>query len=387
VTSQPRIDVALQAALDGVPGVVALATTATETIYEGAFGGRAATAGASMTVDTVFWLASMTKAVVSVAAMQLVEGGKLGLDSPIADVVPELRSPQVLTGFDASGAPVLRAAVGEVTLRQLLAHTSGYGYGFWNAELVRYQQHHSIGVVPTDWDELRGAPLLFDPGTGWNYGISHDVVGKMIEAVSGLSLDEYLAAHVLGPLDMTDTGVSLSPAQHSRQATMHARQADGSLAPMEFPVGNGPGFCMGGGALCGTGRDYLRFLRMVMNQGAFDGTRVLSQESVAEMARNQIGEWQVPPLRCAMPAFTNEVDFFPGMPKKWGLGFLITTELAPTGRSAGSLAWAGLGNTYYWIDQQAGVAGLILMQILPFADKRALEVSSAFESAVYDALV
>jgi methyl acetate hydrolase len=381
-----RIDEMLGAAVDGAAGVVALATTATETIYQGAFGRRGVTGDTAMTLDTIFWLASMTKAVVSVAAMQLVERGDLALDSPIADVLAALGSPQVLAGFDPSGSPTLRPAVGEVTLRHLLSHTSGYGYGFWSEGLAQHQRYHHIGVVPGNWDELANAPLLSDPGRRWIYGIGHDVAGKMVEAASGLSLDAYLATHVLGPLGMVDTGVSLSAEQRLRVATMHSRQSGGSLAAIDFVTGGGPGFCMGGGALCGSGLDYLQLLRMFLNRGSVDGRQVLAPDSVAAMGRDQIGELWVSPLRSAMPAFTNDVDFFPGLPKKWGLGFLINTEPAPTGRSTGSLGWGGLANTYYWIDPLVGVAGVILMQILPFADPQALEIFAAFESAVYEAV-
>ena len=334
--SLSKIEQALAAAADGVAGVVALATTASETIYEGAFGRRAVTADIPMTLDTIFWLASMTKAVVSVAAMQLVERGDMALDAPVTDVLAALLPAQVLTGFDASGSPRLRPAVGKVTLRRLLSHTSGYGYSFWSEALVQHQRHHGLGVVPGNWDELGNAPLLSDPGSRWSYGISHDVAGKMVEAVSCLSLDEYLHSEVLGPLGMADTGVSLSPAQRSRVATMHARQPDGSLAPMAFPVGGGPGFCMGGGALCGTGPDYLRLLRMILNQGTVDGRRVLSADSVAEMGRNQIGELWVSPLQGAMRAFTNDVDFLPGMPKKWGTCLAGSTTFVRCARIVGN---------------------------------------------------
>jgi CubicO group peptidase (beta-lactamase class C family) len=252
--------------------------------------------------------------------------------------------------------------------------------------LVRHQRYHDIGVVPGNWDELADAPLLSDPGRRWIYGIGHDVAGKLVEAASGLKLDGYLDTHVLGPLGMVDTGVSLSIAQRLRVATVHSRQADGSLVPMDLVTGGGPGFSMGGGALCGSGLDYLQFLRMLLNRGTLDGRRVLSPDSVAEMGRSQIRDLWVTPLRSAMAAFSNDVDFFPSLPKKWGFGFVITTGPAPTGRSTGSMGWGGLANTYYWIDPLVGVAGVILMQILPFADQRALKVFAAFESAVYEAI-
>jgi CubicO group peptidase (beta-lactamase class C family) len=268
-----------------------------------------------------------------------------------------------------------------VTLRHLLTHTAGYGYDMWNPELGRWLHHTGLSRQVADWETAARQPLLFDPGARWNYGINTDFVGKAVEAVSGIRLDLYLADHVLGPLGMHDTGVALSDEQRARQARMHARGADGALQPMEFRVGGAPAFFMGGGALCGTGPDYIRFVRALLAGGA----GVLRPETVADMGRNHIGELFVGTMRTAMPAMSGDAEFFPGMPKKWGLGFLINTETAPTGRSAWSLAWAGLGNCYYWIDPAAGVGGLVLMQILPFADTAALDVFAAFETAVYAA--
>ena len=372
----------MQDAIADVPGVVAMATTATETLYAGAAGVRARGAAAPMTLDTVFHLASMTKAVTSVAAMQLVEQDRLSLDAPIGDVLPELASPKVLTGYGADGAPLLRAAAGPVTLRQLLTHSAGYGYDTWNAEIKQWNAVHGGPRLPTNWEQLRAAPLLFDPGTRWNYGINTDVVGKAVEAVSLLPLDQYWRAHVTGPLGMIDTGVTMTAEQRTRRALVHARAADGSLSPMDMARGEGPSFCMGGGMLCGTAPDYLRFVRMLLARGG----DILRPETVASMARNQMGGLAMLPMRSAVAERSNDVEFFPGMRKEWGLGFMINTERAPSGRSAGSLAWAGLANTYYWIDPARGVGGVVMMQVLPFADARCLEVLSAFETSVYGLL-
>ncbi len=376
-----RIDRVLRDAVR-LPGIVALATTADETIYQGAFGRRDVSQPAPMTADTVFYLASMTKAVTSVAAMQLVEQGRLSLDAPIGEVLPALASPNVLHGFDASGDPILRPASRPVTLRQLLSHSSGYGYVTWNADLLRFHERTGIPAIPANWDEMRQIPLLFEPGTRWNYSISTDLVGRAVEAVSGETLEAYILAHVLAPLGMHDTAATLSPQQRSRAARVHARQPDGGLVPIEHSSGNGMGFFGGGGGLCGTGPDYLRFLRMLLA----GGQGVLRAETVAEMARNNIGEMNMLPMRSALPARSNDADFFPEIAKKWGLGFLINTADVPGRRRAGSLAWAGLANTYFWIDLDAGIAGAILMQVLPFADARALDVLEAFETAVYASL-
>jgi CubicO group peptidase (beta-lactamase class C family) len=382
------IDDALRtAAREGrVAGVVALATTDRDPLYAGAFGVRTVGQAAEMTVDSVFWIASMTKAVTTVAAMQMVEQGRLGLDDPAGDVLPELASPQVLEGFDPSGAPRLRPARRPITLRRLLTHTAGYTYGIWNADADRYEKHAELpGIITCRNDALR-APLVFDPGERWEYGINIDWAGKMVEKASDEALDGYFERHIFGPLGMTDTGFRLGPNQRERLVGMHARQADGSLAAIEFEMPQEPEFFMGGGGLYSTGPDYLRFARMILNRGSLDGAEVLRPETVDLMAQNHIGETDVCLLKTVLPDLSHDAEFFPGMVKKWGLGFMINTAEAPTGRAAGSLAWAGLGNTYFWIDPRRNVAGVILMQLLPFADPQALRTFAEFESGVYRAV-
>lgn len=366
-----------------VPGVVALAADDGHVVYEGAYGWRKIGSSSEMTLDTVFWIASMTKAVTSVAVMQLVERGQLKLDEPLDRHVPELALAQVLEGFDAAGAPRLRPTKRPITLRHLLTHTAGFTYDMWNADLVRYQEQAGIpGIIQCRKITLT-LPLAFDPGERWDYGINIDWVGQAVERVSGQSLEEYLRERVFVPLGMLDTGFVIGAAQRSRLASMHARNPDGSLTPIPFEVPQQPEFFMGGGGLYSTGRDYLTFLRMVLHGGRFNDAQVLRSETVADMARNQIGDLTVGALKTAIPSSTNDAEFFPGMVKKWGFGFMINTEEAPTGRSAGSLAWAGLANTYYWIDPKKRLTGLILTQILPFADAVCLSLFEQFERGIY----
>jgi CubicO group peptidase (beta-lactamase class C family) len=369
-----------------VPGAVALAVDRGGTLFEIAAGRRDLSGDVAMTTDTLFWIASMTKAIVSVAAMQLVEQGRLHLDAPIGTLLPALAAPQVLEGFDAAGAPLLRPARTAITLRQLLSHTAGYGYTIWSADLLRYVRQAGLSPIPANWDEVARTPLLFDPGTRWTYGTGVDMAGLAIEAASGESLADYLAGHVLGPLGMAETGFTLTPGQRARLARVHARMPDGGLRPIDWAVGNGQGFTGGGGELCGTARDYGRFLRMLLNGGALDGVRVLRADTVAGMGRNQIGDLAVTRLVSAAPKLARDVDLFPGMALKWGLGFLLTPAAGPHGRSAGSLTWGGLANCYYWIDPGRGVAGCLLTQILPFADAPALELFGAVERAAYGGL-
>ncbi len=359
-----------------LPGAVAVAVNRDGLLFE---------AAAALPADAIFWLASMTKAIVSVAAMQLVEQRRLGLDVPVASILPALAAPRVLEGFDASGTPLLRPARTAMTLRHLLTHTAGYGYNFWNADLGRALDHANLPRIPTSWDDVARTPLLFDPGTRWTYGINTDIVGLAVEAASGQTLDAYLRAHVLGPLGMHDTGFRLTPAQQSRLAPIHRRTSDGALRPIDWLVGDGQGFAGGGGGLCGTARDYARFLRMLLNGGALDGVRLLAAETIADMGRNHIGDLQVHTLATALPRLANDANFFPGMVQQWGLGFLLNTAPGPNGRSAFSLAWAGLANCYFWLDPAQGVAGCLLTQMFPFADAAVLEVFGAMERAIYAA--
>ncbi len=385
----PEIDRVLRQAAErgDVPGVVATAATRDGPIYQGAFGRRALPDGAAMTSDTVFWIASMTKAVTSAAAMQLVEEGKLALDRPIAETLPELAAPQVLEGFDAAGEPRLRPARRPITLRQLITHTAGFCYPIWNADIARYVQKTGIPEVASCRNAALALPLTFDPGERWDYGINIDWVGKAVERASGERLGAYFARHLFAPLGIKDTQFKLTPEHRARLAAMHARGEDGALAPIPFEVEQEPEFEMGGGGLYSTAADYLAFAQMFLNDGRpADGAQVLKPETVQLMAENAIGELNVRLLQTAMPASSNDAEFFPGMVKKWGLGFMITTEAVPGGRAAGSLAWAGLGNTYFWIDPRNSVAGVILMQLLPFADTKALALFDRFEKAVYAAL-
>jgi methyl acetate hydrolase len=379
------IDEALAEAVKSgrIPGVVALAANDKGPIYSGAVGVRSLAQSQPMTVDSVFWIASMTKAVTTTAAMQMVEEGKLKLDQPASEILPDLGSAQVLEGFDAAGSPQLRPAKRPITLRQLLTHTAGYTYDIWNENTGRYEKYANLPGIITCKDDALKTPLAFDPGDRWEYGINIDYAGKMVEKVSGQRLESYFHDRIFGPLGMTDTSFKLSPSQRERLVAMHARGDDGSLKPIEFEMPQEPEFFMGGGGLYSTGPDYLKFVRMFLNRGNLDGKTVLRPETVATMAQNQIGDLRVVMLKTVAPGSSTDAEFFPGMVKKWGLGFMINTETAPTGRSAGSLAWAGLGNTYFWIDPTKNVSGVILMQLLPFGDPQALQAFAAFESRVY----
>ncbi|MGE5158547.1 MAG: serine hydrolase domain-containing protein [Gemmatimonas sp.] len=372
------IDRALQAkvASGDIPGVVAMAANERTVLYEGAFGVRNMADGARMSRDTVFRIASMVKLLTSVAALQLVEQGKLRLDAPAADVDPSLAAEQVLAGFDARGAPRLRPAHKPITLRELLSHTSGFSYVLWDPNVVRYlkaARHHP---------HLPKKPLMFEPGTRWAYGNSIDHVGRMVEIASGQSLDRYFRDHITGPLGMEDTAFSLHPEQRAREASLHVREGSGRLVPQPLERQTTPTTFSGGGGIYSTVPDYLTLTRALLAGGSLGGIRILRRETVAQMAVNQIGHLEAGILRTTNPALSNDVDFFPGTRLRWTLGHMLNLDPVRHGRSAGSLTWAGLFNTYYWIDPTMGIAGVIMMQILPFADTRALAAYRQFERGV-----
>jgi methyl acetate hydrolase len=383
-----RIDGLLGAAVErgDVPGVVAVVVNREGVLYEGAFGKRNLTTGAPMTIDTVCWIASMTKAITGACTMQMVEQGKLDLDAPAEQWVPMLKEAQVLEGWDDEGKPKLRPPTRPITLRQLLTHTAGFSYEFWNADILRYQEVMGVPNIASGKIAALKTPLLFDPGERWEYGISIDFAGLAVEAVSGKKLSAYMQDHLLGPLGMNDTAFKIRPDMRARLATIHARGEDGALTPIEFELPQDPEFDLGGGGLYGTAGDYARFVRMVLNRGELDGVRVLDAETVDLMCQNAIGDLRVTPMKTVMPQFSNDAEFFPGLPKGWGVTWQVNLEPAPTGRSAGSLQWAGIANSYFWIDPVRGIGGVYMTQILPFADTKSLPLFEAFETEVYRAL-
>ena len=386
--SKSQIDQLLRQMSDAkeIPGVVAIAATGKETIYQGAFGKRDLSNDVAMTPDSVFWIASMTKAITSAAGMQLVEQGKLSLDEPIGKVLPDLASPQVLEGFDAKGEPKLRPAKKPITLRHLMTHTAGFAYDMWNGDVGKYLEKTGTPGIISCLNAALKTPIMTDPGTRWEYGTNIDFVGKAVEAASGKKLDAYLHDNVFTPLGMSDTGFKIGDSQRKRLVGMHARGEDGSLTAIPFELEQNPEFHMGGGGLYGTAGDYLKFCQMILNKGKGNGHQVLKPETVALMGQNNIGDLTMGKMPTVAPMYTNDVDLYPDIVKKWGLSFLINTAKTPEGRSAGSLAWAGLANTYYWIDPARDVAGVILMQLLPFADKKCLEAFAGFERGVYAGL-
>ncbi|GAC1632004.1 MAG: serine hydrolase domain-containing protein [Nevskia sp.] len=381
------LDACLKRGTDGgnIPGIVALVADRSGVIYEGASGVRAHGGSVPMTLDTFAWFASMTKAVTGAAAMQLVEQGRLDLDAPAAKVLPELAKVQVRSGWDAAGKAILRAPKGAITLRNLLTHTSGFAYEIFRADVDKELNDAGKPNVISGSAATMDRALVADPGSEWNYGIGIDWAGRMVEQVSGLRLRDYMARHLFAPLAMKDVGFAPSAEQQARASAMHARLPDGSLLVIPFGIPPDAEFDMGGHALQGSLPDYLRFTRAILGGGVLDGNRVLEAKTVATMSQNHIGALSVPPIKTHLAQLSNDCDFFPGIDCKWGLSFMINMQDIPGGRRAGSLAWAGLPNAYFWIDPAAGIAAVILTQILPFFDARVVTTLREFESAIYAA--
>lgn len=386
--SKAQIDETLRKTSDAkeIPGVVAIAASGNDVLYQGAFGKRDLSKPDAMTLDSVFWIASMTKAVTAAGAMQLVEQGKLSLDAPISEILPDLAAPQVLEGFDESGEPKLRPASKPITLRHLMTHTAGFAYNIWNGDCAQYLEKTGTPNIFSCQNVALKTPIMSDPGTRWEYGINIDFVGKAVEAASGQRLDAYLRDHMFGPLGMNDTAFKITDQMRQRLVATHARGEDGSLAPIPFEIEQNPEFHMGGGGLYSTAGDYIKFTQMILNKGRGNGNQVLKPETVALMGQNHIGDLTISKMTTVAPMYTNDVDLFPDIVKKWGLSFLINNAKTPEGRSAGSLAWAGLANTYFWIDPARDVCGVILMQVLPFVDAKCLEAFAGFERGVYAGL-
>ncbi len=373
------IDGLLQEAVEGrvVPGIVAVVGDRDGTLYEGAFGAEP---------DTMIWIASMTKALVTVAALQLIERGELTLEQPVADILPSFGALQVLDGFDGD-TPRLRPPARQTTIRQLMTHTGGCGYMFVNPDLLRF---HTVTGVPDLFSgklaSILDVPLVADPGERWEYGTHIDWLGLVIEKVSGHDLATYCAEHVFGPLGMTDATFTPSEKQRARLMAICARTPDGGLieAPIEIPAE--PEFFSGGAGAFATAGDYLRFMRAMLRGGELDGERVLRSETVDLAFSDHLDGIALPEImRSAMPELSNDVPSLP-VAQGFGLGFHLVFEDLPGMRRAGTGDWAGLANCYYLIDRKTGIAAAFLTQVLPFFDARIVETLAQFEGSVYAAV-
>jgi methyl acetate hydrolase len=370
-----------------VPGVVAMITDRDGDIYAGAAGQRRI-GGAPMDAETVFAIFSTTKAIAGTAALQCVEEGLLDLDAPAKTYAPAIGRLQVIEGFGADGSPKLRPPKSDITTRQLLLHTAGLGYDFFNEKYKRLAEEQGQPSVVSASRAAIETPLLFDPGERWEYGSNIDWAGQVVEGVRGKRLGEVMQERIFAPLGMTETAFTRTDEMKARTATIHARGADGSLTPMDdFALPDYPEIDMGGHGLYGTVRDYMKFIRMWLNDGDGPNGRVLKPETVAWAVSGGL----VPPQKVTMlpgviPSLSNDAEFFPGLAKDWSYTFMVNREAAPTGRPAGAIGWAGLANCFYWIDRANGVGGYWATQVLPFGDPVSFPGYLDFETAVYQSM-
>ncbi len=371
VPATEAIDSLLAAAVGGkrVPMVVAIVVDATDVVYERAIGAPK---------NAIFAIASMTKPVTSVAVMQLVESGKIKLDEPAATYLPELGRVQVLDGGKR------RAPRSPITVRQLLTHTAGFGYEFMNKDLFDLVSRKELASARDGGDAFLNAPLVFDPGTRWEYGINTDWLGRIVERVSGQTLDAYLRSKIFQPLGMVDSYFNVPAAKQSRIAATFQRSPDGSLQKM--PAGEAPKpstFYSGGGGLFSTAPDYLRFVRAILAGGTLDGRRILSADTVATIGKNHIGNLTIRPMPSLVPPLLTDNAASPGGLDKFGLGFAINSKPNGTARAANTLAWAGIFNTFFWIDREKQIGVVLMTHMLPGLDPAAVKLVEDFERAVY----
>ena len=364
-----------------VAGLVAAVIGPEGPVGEWSLGWSDADRRRAMTPQTVFALASMTKAVTAVGVMTLVEDGAIGLDDNVGRWVPHLAEPLVLKGFDERGEPMLRRARRPVTLRHLLTHSSGLGHEIWSGDLVRHKA--AAGIPPLGQTNASLAvPLLFDPGARWEYSIGLEWAGKVAEAVTGAPLGALLAHRVTEPLGMADTEFGIAPRHGDRVASVFARAQDGSLAPVEFAILPGE-YQSGGGGLYGTPQDYGVFLRMILNEGRHGERAVLRPETVRSMQEDQLGSLRVATMATQAPQLSHDFEPFFGLDAGWNLAGMAMRSEGPDGRPAGSWGWGGLTNGYYWVDPHNKVAGLVMSQTLPFGDPTVLDLFGALERDVY----
>ena len=373
--AQAKLDEQMRAAIarGDVPGVVVMAADRNGVIYRGAFGLAEAAAGRAMTADAIFSIASMTKAVTSVAAMQLIEAGKLSLEDRAEKHLPELAHPMVFTSFDAAtGDYTLRPAASAITVRQLFTHTSGLGYGFTSAVLNKFK--------PRAGETQTAGPLLFDPGTQWTYGTNTDMLGKIVEKISGENLEQYFRAHILAPLGMHDTAYNLPPEKHARIVNVHRRNTAGALVEQPRNAPKDATKFNGGGGLYSTAADYLRFLQMLLNGGELGGVRLLGPKTLALMTTNHLpGGRDLPEMSRSLfsEATYNGIGF--------GLGFSVTMNPAQTliPGSAGEYSWGGAATTSFWIDPAEELIAIFMTQVLPSS---AYPIRRELRTMVYSAI-
>jgi methyl acetate hydrolase len=382
------IDTVLKEAVDQglVPHVAAIAADRDGVLYEGAAGVRiAGESDDPITISTQFAIMSMTKIICTTAALQLVERGELGLEDPVEKWCPDFADAQVLEGFDGE-TPRLRAPASQASVRQLITHTTGLGYWFWNEDLLRFEKVTGIpNVVPGSAEAFK-APLVADPGTRFVYGINTDWLGKVVEAVAGSTLDVVIREGVTDPLGMSDTMFRLDDARLANAVRVHTRGEDGRWSCAGLILNQSPDWWSGGHGLYSTPRDYIRFEQALLRGGELDSARILQEDTVEAAFSNQIDDLDFPAeIATADPPITDALRAGPG--HKWGYWLLLNTEDVPGARRADTGAWAGLFNTHFFIDRATGICASIYTNSLPFVEPDgAWQLYGDFERALYAAI-
>ena len=359
-----------------VPSIVCGIADSSGTLARASAGVQNSQTKQVMTNESIVAIASMTKPITTVAVLQLFEQGLVGLDNPVSDYLPELAGLKLRVGFDRKGRQQLKTIDAPPTLRQLLTHTSGFVYEIWN-------KNAQIAVTSGQSESAFSAggldvPLDFEPGERWEYGIGIDWAGRVVERISGKSLDVYFADHIFQPLGMKDTAFSVPEEQQHRHADIHRRGPDGFHPEPKFALS-----VSGGGGLQSTVDDYILFMRCILNQGQCNGGRLLQADTVKLMLMNQIGNLTVGPVQSRMSAMSCDFDLTFSRGGKWSLGFLLHDSNLPEGRSAGSVSWAGLFNSFFWIDSDRDLCAVIATQLLPFCEPAAINMLTEFEHLVY----
>ncbi len=373
IAAQPgakAIDALLTTAVEKkqLPLAVAMVANAKGVIYERSVGTQS---------DAIFAIASMTKPVTSVAVMQLVETGRVKLDLPASTYLKELASIQVYDGG------TMRAPKSPPTVRQLLTHTAGYGYEFFNADLLGLVAKKQVPSMMLGDDAFLRAPLLSDPGARWEYGINTDWLGRLVERVSGQTLEAYFQQKIFQPLGMADSFFNVPDGKRSRVVPIFAKNTDGSIAQQPTPQATAVTFFSGGGGLFSTAADYVKFMRALLQGGQLDGKRILSAESVSTMGQNHIGTLNLRLMSSQVPQLASNSGAMVGSPDKFGLGFAINSKPTAAGRSVNTMSWAGIYNTFFWIDREKQIAAVFMTQLLPFLEPGVAKVVDDFDRAVY----
>lgn len=380
-----RYEQEAKAAIDAgwVPGAVAIVGNGDRVLHKSAIGPSHRPDGRPHSLADVFMIASMTKAITSVAAAQLLEQGRFTLDQPAEEILPEIAKHQVITGFDADNKPILRPARRKATMRQLFTHTSGHSSDVWNVNTQTYAKVMSLPSIPSCRLPAFDLPLAFDPGEGWEYGVATDFLGKIIEKLSGMRLEEYFKKNIFERVGMEWTSFVMGPPQLAQEVPVRGKTDRGQIKALDFQISQTPELYMGGAGLYGTAGDYFKFLQMLLNRGSAQNGRVLKPETIATMFQNHIGDIRLPAMKTVIPPVSADLilDDPPG--SKWSLCAHTNLRDMPGRRKAGSQFWGGLASSYYWIDPTSNLAGLIFMSYFPFADRDGLDLFETLERDAY----